>query len=86
MKKPAGYDRIDLHGHTVDEAIIKVEAFLYQAYQARLNRVFIIHGKGTGVLKTEIARFLSTHRLVRSFYTADKFNGGQGATQANLVC
>jgi dsDNA-specific endonuclease/ATPase MutS2 len=85
MKKKETPIELDLHGNLVEEAIPKIEDFLYNAYKAGFDRVWIIHGKGTGVLKLEVSRLLSRHSLVRSFYNADKYHGGEGATQVNLV-
>ncbi|MDD4635982.1 MAG: Smr/MutS family protein [Dehalococcoidales bacterium] len=85
MKKPEIGNQLDLHGNIVEEALPKVDDFLYAAYQAGHERVWIIHGKGTGVLKLEVSRLLSRHCLVRSFYSADKFHGGEGAIQVNLA-
>lgn len=85
MNKPGIPDALDLHGNLVEEALPKVEDFLYAAYRAGYERVWIIHGKGTGVLKIEVSRLLARHSLVRSFYSADKFHGGEGATQVNLA-
>jgi len=84
MKKAEAVEELDLHGQTVEEAIPRVDDFLYAAYRAGLSRVWVIHGRGTGALKTGVVRYLSRHPLVRSFYTADKFHGGEGATQVNL--
>ncbi len=84
MKSPKLTKELDLHGNTVDEAIPRVEGFLYQARKSGLKQVWIIHGKGTGVLKTEVWQQLTHHPLVRSYYLADKFHGGEGTTQVNL--
>jgi len=81
--KPVG-DELDLHGLTVDEALPKLEQFLYMAFQARLRRVWVVHGKGTGVLRREMRRYLSSHPLVRSFSAADGAHGGIGATEVFL--
>jgi DNA mismatch repair protein MutS2 len=83
-RKPIN-DSLDLHGLTVDEALIATEHFLYQSYQGGLEHVWIIHGRGTGVLKTEISRYVAGHSLVRSFYAANRFHGGNGAIQVNLI-
>ena len=82
MKAPV--DEIDLHAKTVDEAIPLIETFLYAAYKARLTRVWIVHGKGTGVLRQEVRRYLQKHMLVKSFQAADSYKGGDGATQVEL--
>jgi DNA-nicking Smr family endonuclease len=83
MKKVT--DEIDLHGLTVDEAIPLVDRFLYQSFKSGLFRVWIIHGRGTGVLRSEVTRFLSNHPLVRHYSTADGNRGGIGAVQVELA-
>ena len=85
MSKHEITDSLDLHGNLVEEALPKIDDFLYAAYTAGLDRVWIIHGKGTGALKLEVRRFVSKHSLVRSFYSADKYHGGEGSTQVNLI-
>ena len=77
-------DELDLHRLTVDEAIPKLEQFLYASYQAGLRRVWVVHGKGRGVLRGEVRRYLAGHPLVGSFVLADPYHGGVGATQVEL--
>ena len=77
-------DEIDLHGMTVDEAIPRVDKFLDAAYRAGLYRVWVIHGKGTGVLRREIKHHLRQHPLVNSCRSAESNSGGMGATQVEL--
>lgn len=77
-------DEIDLHGLTVDEALPKLDEFLHTAFQAGLYRVWVIHGKGSGILRREVGRYLSNHSLVRSKEPADSHHGGIGATQVEL--
>jgi DNA-nicking Smr family endonuclease len=76
---------LDLHRLTVEEAIPKIDAFLNDTYCAGLHYVRIIHGKGSGVLRREVGRYLSTHPLVKSYYSADRYNGSIGATEVVLV-
>jgi len=80
---PTG-EEIDLHRLTVDEAIPRLDDFLYAAFQAGLYRVWVIHGKGSGVLRREVGRHLANHPLVRSHGLADRYHGGVGATQVEL--
>ena len=75
---------LDLHSLTVDEAIPKIDQFLHDAFRAGLYRVRIIHGKGSGVLRQEVGRYLSGHPLVKSYCQADRFHGGLGATEVEL--
>ena len=82
--EPLG-DEIDLHRLTVDEVVPKLEEFLYQAYKSGHFRVWVIHGKGTGILRQEMRRYLSKHPLVRAQRSADPQRGGSGATQVELI-
>jgi DNA mismatch repair protein MutS2 len=75
---------IDLHQLTVDEALPRLEKFLYDAYRAGLIQVWIVHGKGTGTLRREVTRYLTGHPLVRSYCSADRWHGGIGATEVQL--
>lgn len=76
---------LDLHRMTVDEALPKIDDFLHDMYAAKLHYVMIVHGKGTGVLKQEVGRYLSTHALVKSYHQADRWSGGFGATEVELI-
>ncbi len=75
---------LDLHSLTVDEAIPRVDQFLHDAFRAGLHRVWIIHGKGSGVLRQEVGRYLSGHPLVQRHGQADQYHGGFGATEVEL--
>ncbi len=77
-------DEIDLHGHTVDEALPKLDSFLHGAFRAGYYQVRIVHGKGSGTLRREVDRYLSDHPLVRSHRLADRYHGGDGATEVGL--
>jgi dsDNA-specific endonuclease/ATPase MutS2 len=77
-------EEIDLHGLTVDEAVIKLDRFIHTAFQRGLYFVWIIHGKGSGKLRQEVGRYLSCHPLVKSYGSADSSRGGTGATRAVL--
>ncbi|MFC1964122.1 Smr/MutS family protein [Chloroflexota bacterium] len=76
---------IDLHGKTVNEAIPLVEKFIRDSYRAHERRVWIIHGKGTGVLREEVRQRLTNHPLVESFNSADQSHGEEGATQVDII-
>ena len=68
----------------VDEALIKLDKFLNQTYDAGLYTVRVIHGKGTGTLRLEARRELARHPLVESFRPAEPWEGGTGATIVQL--
>ena len=76
---------LDLHRLTVDEALPKIDQFLYEAYIARTPSVRIVHGKGTGALRNAVRSWLPKHHLVKSFRWAEPEEGGGGVTVVNLV-
>jgi DNA-nicking Smr family endonuclease len=76
---------LDLHRMTVDEALPKIDDFLNDTYRAGLHYVCIVHGKGSGVLRREVGRYLSSHPLVKSYNSADRYNGSIGATEVVLI-
>jgi DNA mismatch repair protein MutS2 len=64
----------------VDEALPKLNSFLHDTYTAGLNRVRIIHGKGTGMLRETVRQELKKHPLVKAFRAGDRWEGGEGVT------
>lgn len=82
---PIALREIDLHtNHTVEEAIPMLGEFLKESYRDNVRLVRIIHGKGIGVLRNAIREYLETNEFVKSFGSADKDHGGEGATEANI--
>jgi len=77
-------EELDLHRLTVDEALVALESYLDAAFRAGLRRVWVIHGKGTGALRREVRRCLSSHPLVKGYSAADRYHGGAGVTQVEL--
>lgn len=75
---------IDVRGKLVDEAIIEVDRYLENAAMNGLNEVMIIHGKGTGALRTGIQSYLKTHRLVESFRQGAYGEGDAGVTAVTI--
>jgi DNA mismatch repair protein MutS2 len=75
---------LDLRGSTVEEAEYQVEKFLDDAYLGGLERVRIIHGKGTGALRQAIQSLLARHPQVESYALGGYREGGSGVTIAVL--
>jgi DNA mismatch repair protein MutS2 len=78
------FREVDLHGMTVDQAIIKVSETINDAVRKREIRIRINHGKGTGTLRHEIRAMLREHPSVRGYHPAPKETGGDGVTEVDL--
>ncbi len=81
--KPANVD-IDLHGMTTAQAATAAEQHIQQAHDARLHIVKIIHGFGTGAVKSTVHKVLKASPLVKKHYLASHGDGGHGVTIAEL--
>ncbi|MEI7026038.1 endonuclease MutS2 [Paenibacillus sp. y28] len=75
---------LDLRGSNVEEGISEVDRFLDEAFLANLGQVYIIHGKGTGVLRTGITEYLRRHKLVKSYRLGNYGEGGNGVTVVEI--
>ena len=82
-KQPIGLT-LDIRGMLVDEALIEVDRYLENAAMYGLNEVSIIHGKGTGELRTGVQNYLRIHRLVDSFWQGAYGEGDAGVTAVVL--
>lgn len=76
---------LDLRGANLEEAIHEVDRFIDEAFMSNLGKIYIIHGKGTGILRTGIQEYLRKHRHVKSYRLGDYGEGGTGVTVAELT-
>ena len=76
--------RLDIRGEKPETAEFQIIKFLDDAYQGSLERVEILHGKGTGVLKKTVWDILKQHEKVKNYYFAAIEFGGEGITIAEL--
>lgn len=74
----------DVRGMALDEAIPVVDQYLDEAVLASLTEVSIIHGKGTGVLRSGIQQHLRRHPHVKSFRLGVYGEGESGVTVVTL--
>ena len=81
---PEANIRLDIRGERADEAEFGIVKFIDNAYLSGLDRIEILHGKGTGVLKKIVHEILKRHENVKSFYFAPIEFGGEGITIAEL--
>ncbi|MCB5955858.1 endonuclease MutS2 [Enterococcus sp. CWB-B31] len=73
-------NQLDLRGKRYEEALEEVDRYLDAAILAGYPQVTIVHGKGTGALRTGITDYLKNHRSVQGFEFAPGNQGGNGAT------
>ena len=74
----------DVRGMTLDEALNAVDQYLNEAVLAGMGEVSIIHGKGTGVLRSGIQQHLKRHMLVKSYRLGVYGEGEDGVTVVTL--
>lgn len=74
----------DVRGMALDEAIMTVDQYLDQAILAGMGEVSIIHGKGTGVLRSGIQQHLKHHMHVASCRLGVYGEGESGVTIVTL--
>ncbi len=75
---------LHLLGKTVDEALLETDLFIDHAIMQNLSPVYIIHGRGTGALRTAITQHLRQHKNVASFRLGRYGEGEDGVTVAEL--
>ncbi len=67
-----------------DEAVLMMERYLDSAAMAKLQQVTIIHGKGTGALRTAVQNALKHNKLVKSYRHGNFGEGEMGVTVVTL--
>ena len=75
---------LDVRGQTALEAIIELDNFIDNAVLSNVHQLTVIHGKGTGVLRTEISKHLKNHPNVKSSRLGTFGEGESGVTIIEL--
>jgi DNA mismatch repair protein MutS2 len=83
-RPPAVPMTLSLRGLTVDEALPMLDKYLDDAALAGVQRVTVVHGKGTGALRKGVHAFLRTHPHVREFRLGARGEGESGVTIVEL--
>ena len=83
-KSAAVSTEINLIGMTVDEAIAHLDKYLDDAYLAHVPNVRIVHGKGTGALRTAVHQYLKRCKHVKTFRLGPCGEGDAGVTIADF--
>lgn len=76
--------QLDIRGWRVEQALEEMDTYLNDAALAGVGSVRIVHGKGTGALRTAVREQLRHHPLAKSFATAPANEGGDGVTVVKL--
>lgn len=71
---------LDLRGQRYEEALTNLDRYIDSALLAGLSTVTIIHGIGTGAIRTGVQKYLKRNRHVKDFGFAPANEGGTGAT------
>ncbi len=70
---------------TVDEALLKLDQYLDATFMEGLHQIRVVHGKGAGVLREVVRKWLHTHPLVKSYRPGEYGEGGAGVTIVQLA-
>ncbi len=84
FKAKAISSEINVIGQNVDEACFSIDKYLDNCVLSGLPSIRIVHGKGTGALRTGIHKFLKTHPHVKSFRIGTFGEGEMGVTIVEL--
>jgi len=84
LKRSGMSNTLDLRGYKVDEALDSLESYLDKASLANLTPVYIVHGHGTGALRTYIRDYVSTSPYVAKFRPGEQAEGGDGVTVIDI--
>ena len=71
----SSYPSIDLHGMDREYAVFKVREFIDDCYKLKYEKIVIIHGVGTGILKDTVRSYLQKEKRVLE-YKLDFMNPG----------
>ena len=74
---------LDLHGETVESSIFLINTFLKDNYKLKNDKIVIIHGRSTGILKKATIDTLKKSKLVKK-YNIDPVNDGQTIVELNI--
>ncbi|MEO7731042.1 MAG: Smr/MutS family protein, partial [Kofleriaceae bacterium] len=75
---------VDVRGNRVDEAVDQVDRFVDESLLAGRETIFVVHGHGTGALRTAIRSHLKTHKGIDKLRPGEQAEGGDGVTVAFL--
>ena len=80
VRRSAAKSELDVRGMMVEEALMEVDRYISDCLMARLDVVTIIHGKGTGALRSAVNQYLRKSPYVKSFRLGVYGEGEDGVT------
>jgi DNA mismatch repair protein MutS2 len=75
---------LDVRGNRVDDAVAQVDRFVDESLMAGRDAIFVVHGHGTGALRSAIRSHLQTHQGIEKLRPGEQSEGGDGVTVAFL--
>lgn len=75
---------LDIRGYNVEEGLMELDRYIDQSLRLGISSVAIIHGKGTGILRSGVHSFLKKHSSVASFRLGTFGEGESGVTIVEL--
>jgi DNA mismatch repair protein MutS2 len=81
---PDVINEIDLRGKIAEDALIELEQYLDHALNSEWHEIRIIHGKGTGVLRSNVHAFLKRNKKIKSYRLGNYGEGDTGVTIIEL--
>ncbi len=80
----SGKTEVNLLGMTVEEALMEVDRFIDGALLSHISTVYLIHGKGTGALRSAVHRHLKGLKCVKAFRLGKYGEGEDGVTVCEI--
>jgi len=75
---------VDLRGMMVDDACLELDRFIDNAGISGVNEFYVVHGKGTGALRTGVQAYLKNHPRVKTYRIGAYGEGDAGVTVVTL--
>ncbi len=73
-------NKLEVFGMLVEDAILELDIFINDAFLSNLSEIYIVHGLGSGRLRSGVREYLKGNPLVKSFRDASYSMGGAGTT------
>ena len=77
------FPRLDIHGETKATCIAVIESFIKDNLKLKEKNIVIIHGKGTGALRSATHNYLKNHKKVIKYYI-NGLNDGETITELDI--